>query len=98
MDTIPDETPGGMHQPRDVLSRAAKKADQAIRLLESDSWPRSEGAHSGLRSYAIGISRLILHLVEESQSADAEAFDTILSSVDVSAVELTRVMSELLEL
>ncbi|MDB5289820.1 MAG: hypothetical protein JWL69_1061 [Phycisphaerales bacterium] len=98
MSVVPDETPGGSHYPRDILSRAVMQSDKCLLFLESDRWQQTDGAHSGLRSYAIGLAKLVLHLVENSAAADAEGFDVILSAVTFVTAELAQVMAELLEL
>jgi hypothetical protein len=98
MDEKIDGSPGDLHQPRDTLSRASRQASSVEKLLVSEERSRVGGVSSGLRSYALCLCDLITELVKESETADAEAFDTILSAVAFAAAELNGVVDELLEL
>lgn len=98
MMSMDDGSPGDLHRPRDTLSRAFRQASSVSKLLKSEEWDRAGGVSSGLRSYALCLCDSIAVLVKESETADAEAFDTLLSSVANAAAELSSVVDELLEL
>ena len=94
----PSGSPGDLHQPRDSLSAALRRAKSVKALLSTNESHWRYGASSGLRSYALCLCDLITTLVDESNSADAEKFDALLSAVGSTAAELTGVVNELLEL
>jgi hypothetical protein len=96
--SIEDASPSDFgSQQRDTMSRALRQAERVLHLLRSDCWGDAGDKHSGLRSYASGLAELIITLIDESETADAEDFDIRRSVVSSLATDLANVMYELLE-